>query len=380
MTALNLLDPAYGASVHIRELSLALADTGLEVVLYHRGPLTPCGRLVLRPLSPRQTAVLLPSATQYIASFSPSIQENLRKEFQSESFDLVQIHQPFLLPLVKIAARGLGMPLILSEHNVESEAVLKLNSFFLMPYTYLVERYSLRNSQIVLSVSGRDKALLCARYGVSQSKIFVIPNGVRIKDFSGLTKRECREKLGIPQDAKIALFHGNLFWRPNRQGVSFLLDRVVSGFPDVTFLILGGGESTDLRRKAENCKNVSLMGYKTSIQYWIGAADVCLVPIFAGSGTRLKALEYMAASKPIVSTAKGVEGLRFIHGVHGLVSEAKDVSFRKCIRMVLADEDLAMRLGKNAFELAQEYEWSIIARRLSMIYETNLLSMSGEAA
>ena len=48
------------------------------------------------------------------------------------------------------------------------------------------------------------------------------------------------------------------------------------------------------------------------------------VPLHAGSGTRLKVLEAFAARVPVVSTAKGVEGLHLVDGVHYVRAETAD--------------------------------------------------------
>ena len=47
----------------------------------------------------------------------------------------------------------------------------------------------------------------------------------------------------------------------------------------------------------------------------IEAADLCICPLFAGGGTRMKILEYFAAGKAVVSTPLGAEGLEVTDGV-----------------------------------------------------------------
>ena len=45
------------------------------------------------------------------------------------------------------------------------------------------------------------------------------------------------------------------------------------------------------------------------VPLFINACKAGLAPIFSGSGTRLKILEYLAAGLPVVATEKGAEGL-----------------------------------------------------------------------
>ena len=48
------------------------------------------------------------------------------------------------------------------------------------------------------------------------------------------------------------------------------------------------------------------------------AANVYVIPLFVGSGTRIKAFEAMAMGRPVVSTTLGIEGLDVTDGEHFL--------------------------------------------------------------
>jgi len=37
---------------------------------------------------------------------------------------------------------------------------------------------------------------------------------------------------------------------------------------------------------------------------------VCIAPIFKGSGVRIKILEYLACNKQVITTRKGIEGIK----------------------------------------------------------------------
>ena len=95
----------------------------------------------------------------------------------------------------------------------------------------------------------------------------------------------------------------------------------------------------------------------------IKACNVCAAPIFSGSGTRVKILEYLAARKPVVSTAKGAEGLDAEDGRHLILAEKKD-DFKHSILQLAGDRDLAARLGEEGRELVEmRYSWPRIFER-----------------
>ena len=61
---------------------------------------------------------------------------------------------------------------------------------------------------------------------------------------------------------------------------------------------------------------IDVPGQVPSMHPYLREADVMVVPLLAGSGTRLKVLEAFAGGIPVVSTPKGVEGLAVDAGVH----------------------------------------------------------------
>jgi glycosyltransferase involved in cell wall biosynthesis len=99
------------------------------------------------------------------------------------------------------------------------------------------------------------------------------------------------------------------------------------------------------------------------------ATTVCVVPLRAGGGTRLKILEAMALGRPVVSTAIGCEGLDLIDGEHLLIADTPEQFAAKTVRL-LKDAELSHDLCRNARKLVEtRYGWDRIAQRLLDIYE-----------
>ena len=108
-------------------------------------------------------------------------------------------------------------------------------------------------------------------------------------------------------------------------------------------------------------------GVQDDLEAHIAAADICICPLFAGGGTRMKLLEYMAAGKPIISTAKGAEGLQIVDGEHMLIREEAQ-SMAEAISALMAEPQLAHNLGRAAQEFASHYDWSVIAQAYLELY------------
>ena len=93
-----------------------------------------------------------------------------------------------------------------------------------------------------------------------------------------------------------------------------------------------------------------------------------MVPLRLGGGTRLKIVEGMAMGKPIVSTALGAEGIEAIPN-RDILIEDEPAAFANAVNRLLAEPDLAARIGKSARRVAVErYSWGGAARALEDFY------------
>jgi glycosyltransferase involved in cell wall biosynthesis len=74
------------------------------------------------------------------------------------------------------------------------------------------------------------------------------------------------------------------------------------------------------------------------------AARAVIVPLRIGTGTRLKALEAMAAARAVIGTTIGLDGLGIEPGTHALVADDAPGLAAALIEVLLRD-DLARSLG-----------------------------------
>ena len=87
-----------------------------------------------------------------------------------------------------------------------------------------------------------------------------------------------------------------------------------------------------------------------------------LVPLRAGSGTRLKALEAMASSRPLAGTTIGLEGLGLADGKSAVIRDDPD-ELAAGIARLLTDDDAAERQRAAAHALAADFDWDVIVDR-----------------
>ena len=230
------------------------------------------------------------------------------------------------------AFSGLSIPRALDAQNVDGRAIEERFGRA-HPFTRLVraqERRVVREAARIFCCSETDAELFGRDYGVPEDKIRVAPNGVRparpdVRDSAA--ERMAGELAGCC----VLFFMGKLDYSPNEEALAFLagtllpeLERRLPG--RFACLVAGGPRLPDGVRHPR----LRYLGQVPEIAPWLRIADICLAPVFSGSGTRLKVLEYLAAGKPVVATAKAVEGLAVADGREIRLAEKPEFAEAVC--------------------------------------------------
>lgn len=168
-----------------------------------------------------------------------------------------------------------------------------------------------------------------------------------------------------PKSATELLYTGALTYQPNLDAVNFLVNDVLScvepEHPGLRLTVTG--KIPDPLPAV--CANplVEMTGVVPSLERYYLESRLFVVPLLAGTGTRIKLLEAMSYGMPVVSTRKGVEGLPVIHGEHVLLADTAD-DLTGAILLLLEDMDLCRRLGASARKLvADQFTASTTAER-----------------
>lgn len=283
--------------------------------------------------------------------------------------DVIQCEQSWSVPWAILVANKYHVPLTLDEHGVDAIAVRHSSSIpYAYPYTLVLEKYATNTASSVFVVSEEDRKKLIDLYNVPISKVTVIANGVNTDEYNSVTKTYARRKLGFKDDEILILFHGILGWKANHEAAMTITRTIApevhKHLPNVKFLIVGARPSQNLIKQAQRNSHILLARYVPNLVDYIVAADVCIVPLHSGSGTRLKLLEYMAASKPIVTTTIGAEGIPLCNSVHAMIHKEVDESFIESIKQLILNKRLAEEMGAHAKKLAESFDWKVITTKL----------------
>ena len=97
--------------------------------------------------------------------------------------------------------------------------------------------------------------------------------------------------------------------------------QVITRAPGLKLDIVGSGNGSWVS-DFTHLQGVNFHGRVDSLEPFYDAASLCLIPVFFGSGTRVKVIEAARYARPCLSTAIGVEGLPFEAGVDYLAAES----------------------------------------------------------
>jgi polysaccharide biosynthesis protein PslH len=166
----------------------------------------------------------------------------------------------------------------------------------------------------------------------------------------------------------VGLFH----YGPNSDGARFFVDevlpRVRTRIPDAGVRFIGrhDGHLGDLADR----DGVVVTGEVESVAGALGGTRVVVVPLRAGSGTRLKVLEAFASRMPVVSTTLGCEGLDVVPGRHLLIADTAE-GFADACTALLSDDSLHEQVSAEGFALFQsQYRWQDIGQRIGELVQS----------
>ena len=299
--------------------------------------------------------------------FSPDLKKHVDELLASRPIDLIVCDSLYQA----IQFEEGGRKVILNEHNIESVIIKRYQQVEKNPLRRLYAAYEgLRMEKFetrtwrrykniwVCSPVDRDEVLRRA----PDARVTVIPNGVRVP---ALKKGE--RKL-FP---KSLVYTGLIGWHPNEDAVLFFIRDIYplikQRIPAVKFWVVGKDPTARVKNLAAREGSITVTGFVEDVRGYIEEAEVFVVPLRIGSGTRLKILEAMAMGKAVVSTSVGCEGLAVTDQKNIFIADDAPAFARRVIEL-LNDPQARKQLEENGRALIErEYSWDIIGEKIAAV-------------
>jgi polysaccharide biosynthesis protein PslH len=214
----------------------------------------------------------------------------------------------------------------------------------------------------------KDDASLMKQYYGQVSPTHIVPNGVNLAHYDSVRSRECSPKTGLDDTQRNLLFLGHLSYSPNTVAVELLINQIYPQlqklYPDSRLLLVGRRPTQFMQEAAKREPRIIVTGSVPDVRPYLAAASVMVVPLLQGGGTRLKILEAFAAGCPVVSTAKGAEGINARDGEHLLIRN-KVEELVAGVSQIWSNPSLGEKLAQHAYELVRtEYSWEAVSHRV----------------
>ena len=224
------------------------------------------------------------------------------------------------------------------------------------------EREALQCTSAVWTMSEQDKAV-AVKYGASQGRTRVVPNGVDLRRFQPEVKEEGPLEV---------LFVGSFRHLPNllafEELQNTIMPEVWQSFPNAVLHVIAGPNHERVVEVAGKgnlltCDpRIHIHGFVEDVRPAYRRADVVVIPLPVSAGTNIKLMEAMACARAIVSTPAGCAGLKLVHGRELMVA-GLGPDFAGAIVGLLADEVIRSRMAAEARRTAEiRFGWDSIAR------------------
>lgn len=382
-----------GESIAVTYLSKALKDLGCEITLlcmnttkhymemselpedfdhYESIHCTPLDN-TLKPFDAFLN--LFSHASYHVERFvSQPFQQKLIELLAQNTYDIIQLETLYLAPYVETIKRYSSAQIVMRAHNVEHEIWERIsqNTSFLPKKWYLTHLAKKLRNYEVANLNNYDFLLALTDRDLKRFKKLGYKNGAMASPI-GLEASKYIVRSVDRRTAKAfsLCFIGSLDWMPNIEGLNWFLHRVwpmiTQQYPEVTLHV--AGRNTPKSLFAMSMKNVVIHGEVPNASEFISRYDAMVVPLFSGSGMRVKILEGMALGKVVISTSLGKEGIDARDKEEIIVAD-NEAAFVNAIGYCLRQPDLLEVIGENARAFVhQHFNNREITRGLFEIYQ-----------
>jgi len=286
-----------------------------------------------------------------------------------EKFDIIQLETLFLTPYVEVIKTYSNAKIVLRAHNIEhliweriaTETKNPFKKFYLNHLSKTLKNYeteAVSKYDGLASISKND-AVFFRNLNFSVP-IIDISFGVDVEDYTYRFSQE-----------NTALFHiGAMNWIPNQEGMKWFIlnvwQQITDDFPDLEFYI-AGRKMPDWFSKLKY-SDLHIIGEVENAKEFIQSKGIMIVPLFSGSGIRIKIIEAMALGKVVISTKTGAEGINYMNRENILIANNAD-EFKLAVKEIINDGNLRKKIAENARLLVEkEHNNKTIIDKLTEFY------------
>jgi glycosyltransferase involved in cell wall biosynthesis len=288
---------------------------------------------------------------------------------REDRIDVVHAHTAHAVAVAGIATLRTSVPLVISRRV---DFRLRANAG---------TRWKYGRASAIIAIS-HAVARVLATSGISDDRIFVVPDGVDVGRVVTRATPETLASLGVSSPGPLVVQIAQLVGHKDPLNFVRAMSRVCAVVSDAHGLLVGDGPlrsdvETEIKRLGLEAK-VRLAGYRTDADALLAAADVaCLSSREEGMGSVL--LDALAFGLPVAATRAGGIPEVIVDGENGLLADVEQpVALGDAIVRLVRDDTLRARVRANAKARANEFSVERMTDRTIAVYE-NVLASRGRS-
>lgn len=283
-------------------------------------------------------------------------------------------NEVFTLNMAKHLAKKLSIPIVHTYHTLYEDY-----THYFIPNKKMgkkivasLTRNILRKTQAVIAPSVKTEKILL-KYKV-KTPIYVVPTGIELDIFSqplSIEKRkEILKKYNIPSDKKILLILGRIAKEKNIDELFYNLAKLP--FKDFVCLVVGDGphkeELIKLSNELEISDKIIFTGMVShdEVPNFYKISDLFI----SASNSETQGLTYfeaMASGLPVVCRQDVCLTYIVINDWNGYQYNTFD-SFSEKLHQMLSDDEVRLKMSKNAIKTAEKYSSEEFAKKALFVY------------
>ena len=248
--------------------------------------------------------------------------------------------------------RGYRGRIVLHHHNVEHSLLRRQLEQTRSPGKRLELAYRIRRFWIIESELARccDASIVLTDLDLATLEKLNPAHPVRFVPHAVDLERY-RSTSPVPASKEL-LFIGSCTWAANRDGLEWFVREiwpaVRAAVPEVKLTVVGRSPPSWVGET----EGITTLGFVEDDRPYYERAQAVIVPLRFGGGVRIKILNALAMTRPVVSTALGAEGIPVVAGESIVLGDTPEAFARGTIRL-LEGTGYARAIAERGHEVCQ---------------------------
>lgn len=286
-----------------------------------------------------------------------------------KKFDVIHAHDWMSFPAAMQVKKISNKPLVTHIHSTELD---RIPSGYGSPYITHIEKAGMDASDIIVAVSNYTKRLLVQKYGVHDSKIRVVHNGMHFSNSMNPGSHH------FAPDRPIIVFMGRLTGQKGPEYFVTLARHVLKDLPDALFVVAGHGDMYHrllLQTAHEGLSaKVLFSGFvrHTQRETLLDRATVFIMPSLS-EPFGLVALEAAERHTPVIVSKNA--------GVSEVLPSALAIDFwdldamSSAVVQLVKEPEYSRKVVQQHHKELQQVTWQAAAEKLENVYKQAMIGI-----